>query len=29
MSGKESAKDSLADAESAYLSAAKEKGYVK
>ncbi len=29
MSGKESAKDSLADAEAAYLSAAKEKGYIK
>jgi multiple sugar transport system substrate-binding protein len=29
MSGKESAEDSLADAESAYLAAAKEKGYVK
>jgi len=29
LSGKESAKDSLADAEAAYLSAAREKGYVK
>jgi ABC-type glycerol-3-phosphate transport system substrate-binding protein len=28
LSGKESAEDSLADAEAAYLSAAKEKGYV-
>ncbi len=29
LSGKESAKDSLADAEAAYLSAAREKGYVQ
>lgn len=29
MSGKESAKESLADAEAAYLASAKEKGYVK
>jgi multiple sugar transport system substrate-binding protein len=29
MSGKESAQDSLADAEAAYLASAKEKGYVK
>ena len=29
MSGKESAKESLADAEAAYISAAKEKGYIK
>lgn len=29
LAGKESAKDSLADAESAYIKAAKEKGYIK
>ena len=29
LSGKESAKDSLADAEAAYISAAKEKGFIK
>jgi hypothetical protein len=29
LSGKESAEDSLADAEAAYVAAAKEKGYIK
>jgi hypothetical protein len=29
MSGKESAQESLADAEAAYIKAAKEKGYIK